>query len=115
AGQHAHSSITLNHQLGSGVFAQLIGARGDSARGISDYQAFATLSISLPDNHTASLSGFVSQRRSELTASVNRPMIGRTGVGYQASATLADAPRATASVQAQNRYIRADASYFYDG
>jgi outer membrane usher protein len=69
----------------------------------------------LPDNHTASLSGYAtSKSRAELTASLNRPMIGRTGVGYQGSATLADKPRVTASVQGQNKYLRADASYFYD-
>jgi outer membrane usher protein len=115
AGQHARSSITLNRQLSSGVYLQVIGARDDRAQGVSDYQAFATLSVQLPDNHTVSLSGVGSTARSELTASVSRPMMGRTGIGYQASATLAEAPRMTASLQGQNRYLRADASYFYDG
>jgi outer membrane usher protein len=41
--------------------------------------------------------------------------MGRTGVGYQASATLAESPRVTANAQGQNKYLRASASYFYDG
>jgi outer membrane usher protein len=113
AGQRARSSITINRQLGSSAYLQVIGARDDRAQGISDYQAFATLSVQLPDHHTASLTGSLT-RTSELTASVSRPMMGRTGVGYQASGTLAESPRATASFQGQNRYLRADASYFYD-
>lgn len=115
AGPHARSSLTVNRQLGNSVFGQIIAARDDRTLGVTDYQVFATLSVQLPDNHTATLSGYASSPHSEVTASVNRPMIGRTGVGYQASATLAETPRVTTSVQAQNRYIRADASYFYDG
>ncbi len=115
AGQHARTSITLNRQLGSGTYLQVIGARDDRPQGLTDYQVFATFSIQLPDNHTASLSGRTGSARSEMTASLSRPMMGRTGIGYQASATLSSSPRATASVQGQNRYLRADASFFYDG
>jgi len=104
----------LNRQLGSGTYLQVIGARDDRAQGFSEYQVFATLSVQLPDNHTASLSGFATPSRGELTASLNRPMMGRTGVGYQASATLAESPRVTANAQGQNKYLRASASYFYD-
>lgn len=115
AGQHARTSLTFNRQLGSGTYLQVIGARDDRPQGMSEYQAFATFSVQLPDNHTASLSGFATPARSELTASINRPMMGRTGVGYQASATLAESPRVTANAQGQNKYLRASASYFYDG
>lgn len=114
AGPHARSSLTVNRQLTPTLFGQLILVRDDRALGFSEYEGFVTLSVLLPEHHSASVSGFTNGEHADATASLSKPIMGRTGIGYQGSATLGPNDRIAASVQAQNRYLRADASYFYD-
>jgi outer membrane usher protein len=116
AGEHVRMSCALNQQLSAEMFGQLIASRDRQTRGRDDYEVFATLSFILPADHTASLSSSASSRRVEATASLSRPIIGKTGLGYQGSATLSSrASHGSASMQQQNRYFRADASFFHDG
>lgn len=110
-GPHAQMSIIGNAQISRSVSLQLVGTRSDNQAGDTQYEVFATLNFAFAGNHTASLNAHASRTSADATASVVKPIIGPTGVGYQASATYGPTRRYVAAVQAQTSFIHADASY----
>ncbi|MES1176162.1 MAG: fimbria/pilus outer membrane usher protein [Myxococcales bacterium] len=111
-GPRARMSIAQNYQFTNQVSVQLLGSRTDNRLGETLYDAFATLTVNFAGNHMASVSGHTGTTSGDATASVIKPIIGATGVGYQASATVGPTRRYVAAVQAQNSLIHAEASYF---
>jgi outer membrane usher protein len=111
-GPRARMSLAQNYQLTNQVSLQLLGARTDNRLGDTQYDVFATLTLNFAGNHMASVSGHTGTASSDGTASVIKPIIGATGIGYQGSATLGPTRRFVAAAQAQNSLIHAEASYF---
>ncbi len=111
-GLRARLSLVQSYQLARELSLQLIASRTDNQVGNTQYDAFATLIFNLPGNHSASLSGHTGSTSSDATASVIKPIIGPTGVGYQASASVGPVRRYVAAVAGQSSLIHAEASYF---
>ncbi len=111
-GPRASLSVTQNWQITNQISLQLLGSRSDNRLGDTQYDAFLTLNLNLAGNHMTSLSGHTGSTSSDATASVIKPIIGTTGIGYQGSATIGPTRRYVAAVQAQNSLIHAEASYF---
>ncbi|MGC4089840.1 MAG: fimbria/pilus outer membrane usher protein [Polyangiaceae bacterium] len=111
-GASAQGSLLLGAQLARGLWLQLRAQRTDTQSLPSEYSAYAALNIALPLDHSASISETISSHSPETVASVARPMLGMTGVGYQLSATLGETRRHVGNVQAQTPYFRASASSF---
>ena len=111
-GPRARMSLVQNLQLSNSFSLQLTASRTDNQVGDTQYDAFLTLNFNFAGNHIASLSGHTGNTSSDATASLTKPIIGNTGVGYQASASIGPVRRYVATVQAQNSLIHADASYF---
>ena len=111
-GARGRLSLVQNLQLSNQLSLQLLASRTDNRLGDTQYDAFATLTFNFAGNHSAAVSGHVGSTSGDATASVTKPIIGATGVGYQGSASLGPINRYVASVQAQNSRIRAEAAYF---
>ena len=111
-GPRGRVSLSQNYQFSNFVSLQILGSRSDNRIGDTQYDAFATLTLSLPGNHLASVSAHTGSTSTDATASVIKPIIGATGVGYQASATEGPTRRYVAAVQGQSSLIRGEASYF---
>lgn len=110
-GARARMSVVQNWQLSDQLSLQLLASRTDNRASATQYDAFATLSFNFA-NHIASVSGHVGSTSSDGTASVIKPIMGPTGVGYQGSASLGPTRRYMAAVQGQSSLIRAEATYF---
>lgn len=111
-GPRGRLSLVQNLQFSNQLSLQLLASRTDNRLGDTQYDAFATLTFNFAGNHSAAVSGHVGRTSSDATASVTKPIIGATGVGYQGSASLGPTNRYVASVQAQSSLIRAEAAYF---
>ncbi len=111
-GPRARMSLVQNWQITNELSVQLLASRSDNRIGDTQYDAFATLSFNFAGNHIASVTGHTGTTSSDATANLIKPIIGTTGIGYQASASLGPVRRYVAAVQAQNSLIHAEASYF---
>ena len=111
-GPRGRLSVVQNLQLTSQLSLQLLASRTDNHLGDTQYDAFATLTFNFATNHLAAVSGHVGSTSSDATASITKPIVGASGVGYQGSASLGPTQRYVASVQAQNSLVHVDASYF---
>jgi outer membrane usher protein len=97
----------LSRELGIGFRA----ARSSSEREDPVYDAFATLTWSLPAHHFARFVAHASSERSDGTATLSRALHAPTDLGYQLGISQGETTRGVVSAQAQSSFGKASATY----
>jgi outer membrane usher protein len=107
--------VTLSARLSKTVGLQIRSTRARAWLSRWENDVFATLSWSLPENHSAQLIGHTGTTQSDATARVARSLQERTDIGYEVSGSLGDSHRAAGVVRGQSRFGRATATYTNEG
>jgi outer membrane usher protein len=103
--------LSLNTRLSREFGLGFRAARSSSERQEPVYDAFATLTWSLPAHHFARFIAHASSRGSNGTATLSRALHAPTDLGYQLSASHGETTRGLVSAQAQSSFGKASATY----
>lgn len=111
SGPGAQAGLTFSARLTHALNLQLRGTRGRTWFSDWHNDAFATLTWSLPEGHSAQLIGHAGTEQSGATARVARSLRRHTDVGYELSGALGDTRRMAGVVRGRAPFGQAAATY----